>query len=45
MGKGRGGVTVEYPRGFMDENDAERFGVIGFEAFDHEFDGAVVLGC
>ena len=35
--------TLEDPGGFVDEDDAEGFGVVGFEAFDHEFDGAVVL--
>ena len=27
----------------MDENDAKTFGVVRFEAFYHEFDGAIVL--
>lgn len=35
--------ALEDPGRFVDEDDAEGFGVVGFEAFDHEFDGAVVL--
>lgn len=27
----------------MDEHNAERFGIVGFEALDHEVDGVVVL--
>jgi hypothetical protein len=33
---------LEDPRGFVDDDAAERFWVVGFEAFDHEFDGRVV---
>lgn len=35
--------TVEDPGRFMDEDNAERFGVVCFEAFDHEFDRTVIL--
>lgn len=35
--------TVEDPGRFMDEDDAEGFGVVCFEAFDHEFDRTVIL--
>lgn len=35
--------ALEDPGGFVDEDNAEGFGVVRFEAFDHEFDGAVVL--
>ena len=36
--------TLEYPRGFVNEDYAETLGVVCFKAFDHEFYGAVVLG-
>jgi len=42
-GRGEGGGTLEDPGGFVHEDYAEGFGVVCFEAFDHEFDGAVVL--
>lgn len=35
--------TLEYPGGFVDQDYAQAFGVVGFEAFDHEFYGAVIL--
>ena len=36
-------ITLEHPRGLVDENDAKRLGIIRFEAFDHELEGGVVL--
>lgn len=33
----------EDPRCFVDETDSEGFGVVRFETFNHEFDGAVIL--
>ena len=41
--RGRGLETLKYPGGFVDEDDAEAFGVVCFEAIDHELYGAVVL--
>lgn len=35
--------ALEDPRGFVDEDVAEAFGVVCFEHFDHEFDGRIVL--
>lgn len=37
--------SLEDPGRFVDEDDTEGFGVIGFETFDHEFDGSVVHVC
>ena len=34
---------VEGPGGAVDEDGAEGFRVVGFEDFDHKFDGGVVL--
>lgn len=34
---------MEDPGGFVDKHHAEAFGIVGFEAFDHEFDRTVVL--
>lgn len=37
------GRTGENPWGVVDEQLAQRFGVVGLEAFDDEFDGLVFL--
>ena len=36
------GGTLKHPRRFMDETDAERFGIVSLEGFDEELDGSVV---
>jgi hypothetical protein len=38
-----GGLTEEDPRGLVDEDGAETFGIIGLETFDYEFYWWVVL--
>lgn len=37
------GNTLEDPGRFMDDDHAEGFGVVCFEAFDHEFDRTIIL--
>lgn len=42
-GRGKAAFTMEDPRGFVHEDDAETLRVIGFEASYHEFNRGVIL--
>lgn len=36
---------MEYPGRLVNEDYAKTFRVVGFEAFNHEFDRAIILVC
>ena len=34
---------MKYPRRLVHKDHPQAFGIVGFEAFDHEFDGPIIL--